>query len=289
MRNRISNWVDEYSARNVSLVVLAVTSLTATFAAGDPAREPEQISLEKADKSKPERDCLAAIKHGDWRFLMMSPRLHESGYPGVPAYAEHLVREKGAKIIKEASGFFGPEEVSRLDLKAEIYAQKYNTFLLKQIPNSDQPEPGYGIPGPDDVVKKGTELTTANLAQGRDLRLYDDGGHFDCRRWALPKNTKPHCHVPEVRAFIWHHWQRKHRGYICVTTNSPDWVGTTHIFIEPDTNGVWHILVRVVARGIRDLPAAASLTRVKHTKFDEPGGAYALSFRALDGSEVGRL
>ena len=36
------------------------------------------------------------------------------------------------------------------------------------------------------LVMHGRELTASNIAQGRDLKLYDDGGHFDCRQVPPP-------------------------------------------------------------------------------------------------------
>ena len=105
MLSGISCWSADCRAWSLGLVILTVTSLITAFADHVPPGQPEQISLEKADKSNPEGDCLAAVKRGDWRFLMTF--CDRSGYLGVPRYAEHLVRKKGVKIIKDASDFLG--------------------------------------------------------------------------------------------------------------------------------------------------------------------------------------
>ncbi len=98
-----------------------------------------------------------------------------------------------------------------------------------------------------------------------------------------------------MRTFIWHRWQEKKRGYIRVSESGVDTGGTSHIFIEPDTHGIWHIARRWVgSRGpfrpdqILDEPLIFSVHRVRHEKFDKPGGSYALSFGGTDGSEVWR-
>src|SRR5436190_1871797 len=72
------------------------------------------------------------------------------------------------------------------------------------------------------LVMHGRELTATNIAQGRDLKLYDDGGHFDCRRLALSDTAPRNCDLPKARDFIWEHWQKKRRGYIRVTEDSVD-------------------------------------------------------------------
>ena len=132
------------------------------------------------------------------------------------------------------------------------------------------------------LVMHGRELTASNIAQGRDLKLYDDGGHFDCRQYSSSDKAPRNCDFPKVREFIWEHWQKKRRGYIRLTVDSVDTMSTSHIFIEPDSRGIWHVAWRVAqarANGpsiVRDLSSFPTLERV----------GSKLVFKASDGSET---
>ena len=132
------------------------------------------------------------------------------------------------------------------------------------------------------LLMHGRELMTADIAQARDMSLYDDGGHWDCREHSLSDTSPRNCDLPKVRAFIWEHWQKKQRAYIRVTVDSVDTMGTSHIFVEPDDHGLWHVAWRVAqarASGpsvIRDLSAFVSVTRIDSK----------LAFRAADGSQT---
>jgi hypothetical protein len=132
------------------------------------------------------------------------------------------------------------------------------------------------------LLMHGRELMTADIAQARDMSLYDDGGHFDCRTHSSSDTSPRNCDLPKVRDFIWEHWQKKQRGYIRVTADSVDTMSTSHIFVEPNAHGVWHAAWRVAqdrANGssvIRDLSEFVSITRVDSK----------LAFRAADGSQT---
>ena len=82
--------------------------------------------------------------------------------------------------------------------------------------------------------------------------------------------------------FIWEHWQKKRRGYIRVTVDSVDTMSTSHIFVEPNDRGPWHVAWRVAqARGnapsvVRDLSPFTTVERVDSK----------LAFKATDGSET---
>src|SRR5215510_2566145 len=117
------------------------------------------------------------------------------------------------------------------------------------------------------TVKQGGEVTAAIIANGRDLQLYDQGGHFDCRRWtpdALKNGQENEQRIASslkaARNFIWEHWQNKKRGYIRVTENTVDCTSTSHIFIEPAAGGEWQIAWRIarahamMSDGVDDLP-----------------------------------
>ncbi len=84
-----------------------------------------------------------------------------------------------------------------------------------------------------------------------------------------------------ARAFIWEHWQSKKRGYIRITFNSVDATSTSHIFIEPDSYGVWRVTWRIVRRNneVDDLPPIRIIVR------KTVGAEYVLVFNAADGKE----
>jgi hypothetical protein len=132
------------------------------------------------------------------------------------------------------------------------------------------------------LLMHGRELMTADIAQARDMSLYDDGSHFDCREHSLSDTSPRNCDLPKVRDFIFEHWQKKRRGYIRITEDSVDTMSTSHIFIEPDSHDVWQIVWRVAqarANGlsvVRDLSAFTTVKRV----------GSKLAFKTTEGSET---
>jgi hypothetical protein len=116
------------------------------------------------------------------------------------------------------------------------------------------------------------ELTSASIKGPRQIQQYANGGHFDCGRFPVPE---------AARDFIWTHWQAKTRGYIRLTFHSVDAVSTSHIFIEPDSGGVWRIVRRIVrhTNEIDDLP---TIRRVERMTINE---RTRLVFIAADGEE----
>ena len=91
---------------------------------------------------------------------------------------------------------------------------------------------------PQDGVALDHDPSLAELAQGRDLKEYDNGGHYS------EKQNDPVTFIA-MRRFIWDHWRLKKRGYVEFTFSvSVDaWV-EEHIFIEPTKEGEWHIQFR---------------------------------------------
>jgi hypothetical protein len=132
-------------------------------------------------------------------------------------------------------------------------------------------------------------FTTNAIAETRNLSLYDDAGHFDCRRFTgeatykRPKEEKARIAsaMGTARAFIWEHWQSKKRGYIRITFNSVDATSTSHIFIEPDSSSVWQVTWRIVRHNneVYDLPSIRIIER------KNVGGEAVLVFNAADGEE----
>ena len=141
------------------------------------------------------------------------------------------------------------------------------------------------------IMWSGSELTAPDIAQGRDLSAYDDAGHLDCGRSSHRELFDRVQCIGEARAFISEHWRQRRRGYIRLSQDSVDAHATAHIFVEPDSHGVWRIAWPMIVSGIfrepqlRDLPDAYQLTRIKA---DPPEGG-TLVFRAADGTEITQL
>ena len=136
--------------------------------------------------------------------------------------------------------------------------------------------------------------TQEEIAAGRDLKLYDDGGTFSSKlsdHGAIPR-------IKELRDFLWSHWsQKKRRGYVRLETSDVDGDTTTisHIFVEPSNSGEWHVAVlqffhwsgagNVSRWSVSERPRVGSLAREKdmHTDVD------VIVFLGTDGSEFWRL
>src|SRR5262245_20959770 len=63
----------------------------------------------------------------------------------------------------------------------EGYVQK--TSKRTETPNERFERKGGRSITTEITVKQNGEVTAAIIAKERDVRLYDQGGHFDCRRW----------------------------------------------------------------------------------------------------------
>jgi hypothetical protein len=150
---------------------------------------------------------------------------------------------------------------------------------------------------PRKTVKQDGEVTAAIIAKGRDVRSYDQGGRFDCRRWsptALTNGRENEQRIASAletaRNFIWEHWQNKKRGYVRLTEDSVDCVSTSHIFIEPDANGKWQIAWRIArshAMGPNNISDLPTIRRVEQ-KINN-GKATSLIFKDADGENWQRL
>jgi hypothetical protein len=138
------------------------------------------------------------------------------------------------------------------------------------------------------VSEKDGTLTVHGIAEQRDLSAYDDGGSLDCREIRpdeikTPEVTRARvdaCHRT-AREFVWQHWKAKKRGYIRLTGNSVDAVSTSHFFIEPDSNGDWQIVWKIVRHNNRlDEPAVIRDVKKRETNhgfvlyFSDKNGAY---------------
>jgi hypothetical protein len=105
-------------------------------------------------------------------------------------------------------------------------------------------------------LDKKNDLTIRNIAQGRPLNNYIDGGSFDCRknwikRLKVQGQIKGLCNENAIRDFLWDAWTQGKRGYIRANYFYIDASWTHHIFIEPDYAGKWRVRWRIVrASGI---------------------------------------
>ena len=137
----------------------------------------------------------------------------------------------------------------------------------------------------------------AGITQGRDLSVYDQGGRQGCDGGLLSEASRCEDSYRKARAFIWTHWQEQRRGYIIVRYASVDAVSDSHIFIEPDDGGSWHVvwrIERVLQMGhsgeVDDVPDLRSVERRKArgADFQEPGTPI-LIFKDKDGKEIETL
>jgi hypothetical protein len=147
-----------------------------------------------------------------------------------------------------------------------------------------------------EIIERGVELTTADIAQNRDLKLYEDGGHLDCRHWREDRVQPRSDCERKVRNFVWNHWKSHRRGYIRLTANSVDSTSTMHVFVEPGAAGEWVIVIRDVnswygspdsQRKIYDYPPATAAHFVKEKS--KRGTETKLLLKTKDGYEVSTL
>jgi hypothetical protein len=134
--------------------------------------------------------------------------------------------------------------------------------------------------------------------QGRDLSAYDQGGRFGCG--IVRKSEFPACleSIARARSFLWEHWSQKRRAYTIVELGSVDAVSDSHIFIEPDETGAWHVVWRIervvcmnCSGEIDQVPDIRSIERAEaEESFDYvTAGTRVLIFKDKDGKEIERL
>ena len=137
----------------------------------------------------------------------------------------------------------------------------------------------------------------AGITQGRDLSVYDQGGREGCDLVLASDASRCEDSYKKARAFIWTHWQEQRRGYIIVRFASVDAVSDSHIFIEPDEGGAWHVvwrIERVLQMGhsgeVDDVPDLRSVERREARGADfQQVGTLILVFKDKDGKEIETL
>jgi hypothetical protein len=142
------------------------------------------------------------------------------------------------------------------------------------------------------IISNGGELTAIDIHGNRDLSLYEDGGHFNCRRWQPPAPGQ-NCDLKKLRDFLWSHWREKVRAYVRITGDSVDAVSTSHIFIEPGNENIWHISWRIARHmgEITDIPTILDLAKRTSKSSDDcwkkcEDGSDVLSFIDWEGEEI---
>ncbi|HEX6278960.1 MAG TPA: hypothetical protein VFZ49_02990 [Pyrinomonadaceae bacterium] len=83
----------------------------------------------------------------------------------------------------------------------------------------------------------------------RDMSRYDSGGIVGCGIDGR-KSDSSTCDASykRARAFVWESWTKKKIGYIVLQHASLDLERerTTHLFIEPDSEGKWRVVERTI-------------------------------------------
>jgi len=118
------------------------------------------------------------------------------------------------------------------------------TEVRIDLPQVQSDTPIFVFPRNPPFYKK---FTQEDLIQNRDLSLYDFGNTFsNCfnHGFGISEFRKCQKQLSEARTFIFKHWREKERGYIIYEWSGVDSGSDTHIFIEPDSNGEWYLILR---------------------------------------------
>jgi hypothetical protein len=157
-------------------------------------------------------------------------------------------------------------------------------------------------PQPKEAEQRPVEpilIKPKTITEGRELSAYDQGGRFGCGG-VFPASEDSRCKasIARARAFLWKHWQERRRGYIIVSLGSYDADSDSHIFVEPDESGAWHIVWRIERvksmehQGeVDDVPDIRSVERRRAKKSDveEETGVPILVFKDASGKEIETL
>lgn len=100
-----------------------------------------------------------------------------------------------------------------------------------------------------EIKSKDDHYFTKDIAQGRDLSIYENGGAFHVGEYAIVIHVSPEevaNNELQVRRFVWEHWRSQKRGYLMTTYHGVDVANTSHYFIEPNDGGGWRIARRTL-------------------------------------------
>ncbi|MGQ0698989.1 MAG: hypothetical protein ACT4PZ_12195 [Panacagrimonas sp.] len=110
-----------------------------------------------------------------------------------------------------------------------------------------------------EILHDGAWLTTASIAQGRNLREYRTEQMLDPQMtmsyegWGRGKYRDTYT---KARDFLWRHWVARRPAYLMLTGQAIGAVTTTHIFVEAEESGRWRVVWRIVRSNgvVDDLP-----------------------------------
>lgn len=91
------------------------------------------------------------------------------------------------------------------------------------------------------------EVTTENIIEERNIKNYNQGGHFYCKHSFNEKMNPDQLGEKKVCDFVNEHLKAKRLGYIRITCNGADVTNTFHIFIKPNRAGQWKIFQRMAS------------------------------------------
>lgn len=94
---------------------------------------------------------------------------------------------------------------------------------------------------------EGKKLSLYPKDQSNSVRLKDISRYDKLGPYQVPADGENLSAVSaEVRGFIWDHWTQHRLGYVIVTFHSKEGEpSTSHMFVEPDETGIWHLSTRI--------------------------------------------
>ena len=127
------------------------------------------------------------------------------------------------------------------------------------------------------------------IVDGRELSQYDVAGYVeDCM--AVDDEEWDDClkRRDAARRFVFEHWKEQRRGYIEIGHPCIDCSPVDHIFIEPDANGHWRIVITLETNGPLRTDWATSARFKRATKDEQrrTDPKSVLSFLDSNGKQI---
>lgn len=109
------------------------------------------------------------------------------------------------------------------------------------------------------------------IINDRNMSLYNIGGTFSSYPHRLPEYKRTQKDSIKGRNFIWKHWTEKKRAYIISKWLDEGVSCDSHIFIEPDEKGKWHIIDKTLCnfRAAKPQFTETEIHFIKFKKADE--------------------
>lgn len=140
------------------------------------------------------------------------------------------------------------------------------------------------IPNPMPKLEVAGEITDEEIFQGRDISQYNKADTFKSGSYKSIQR--------KMRNFIWKQWQNKKRGYIENRLAGIDAGQTDHIFIEPDEEGKWRVVWKIVRwqiPGGEDITDFAGISAVEQVGAKSNKSSWKLIFKNKNGEIVTTL